>query len=237
MGVWKLESVITDYRGNSRTPRKHSLSAGQRPRVTIVSEGGGVMERCQAEIVLSVKNLKHERSKPNEADNISKLSSQKCEHKSKLCINESQGGETKMSIMDWAGPGTKSKLSGQEIQLSAKGLSPKDPTILFLDLPRHRSRPTSMSSVSWGDIGYESTTSELISSEPVVLCEAQTPGPWTSLIQSMGKSKKEKQLRRTAQQISIQVEPPEPNEHRDKNDLRTLSKDGKQVCIRSNKKA
>ena len=58
------------------------------------------MAKYQAEIVLSAENLKLEKSESDEADNIFKLSAQKCEHKAKLCMKEFQGRELKMSIMD-----------------------------------------------------------------------------------------------------------------------------------------
>jgi hypothetical protein len=151
-------------------------------------------------------------------------------------MKEFQGRESKMSIMEWAGSGKKAKLPVQgkvnrdEIQLSTNGLSAKDPLSL-LDIPRVRTRPSSMSSVSWGDIGYESSNSDPVLSQPISPCEQQSTGPWTSLIQSMGKSKKEKQLRRTADKITIQVLPPDPSEHTEEYDLDTFREEARKVCI------
>ena len=118
-----------------------------------------------------------------------------------------------MSIMDWPLSAQKTSPSVQvnceEIQLSVTALEANDSNISILDLPRLSTRRSSMSSVSWGDIDYETHNSEHIHAEPVTLWKQKSSGPWTSLIQNMGRSKKEKSLRKTAEKITIQVEPPD----------------------------
>ena len=173
---------------------------------------------------ISVKNLKQATSGAYESARTLGLSAQKCEHGAGLCSEEFQGRKADMSIMEWPRQGQgDDNVTRSEVQLSVNTLMAREGVLLNTPSVR-TSRASSMSSVSWGDNEYESPT--LRPEEPVNFHHQKPTGPWTSLIQNMGRSKKEKQLRRTAEKITIQVEPPGYNEEYN---LETLSNTTQQV--------
>ena len=180
-----------------------------------------------AEISLSVRNLKQAMSGSYESDKTLGLSTQKCEDGTGLCSEEFKERQAEMSIMEWPRQGQgNDNVTRKELQLSVNNLGGCEGVLLKTPSVQ-TSRASSMSSVSWGDTGYESPTQDPNHREPVNLHHQKSQGQWTSLIQNMGRSKKEKQLRRTAEKITIQVEPPGDNEEYN---MGTLSNRTAQVC-------